>query len=211
MPAIPVPTRRVPLAIAIAIALACASPAAVAETRWWAPWTWPVLDPGTWDPRCGGARFVQVHASGPVYNFGDEGRQSRFAVGACAASRGPLSLHLDAVVSPIEAFDHIVGGGRAVGLGIDGILRWRPGAQPAWFVEAGGGFQYAIGSSFPADGTHFQFTVIGGVGRSFGLGSGRTLDVGLRWFHISNANLLPSNSGYDSIQLTVGVTLPGAR
>jgi hypothetical protein len=211
MPAYPVRARRAKLAAAVAAALFCVRPAAATETRWWAPWSWPVLDPRAWDATCGGARVLQVHASGPVHNFGDEGRQSRLAVGACVAAYGSLSLQLDGVVSPIEAFDHIVGGGRAVGLGVDAILRWWPGGQRAWFAEAGGGLQYAVGSSFPADGTHFQFTVIGGVGRSFGLGAGRTLDVGLRWFHISNANLLPSNSGYDSIQLTVGITLPASR
>lgn len=195
--------------IAVATLLASLSSIAAAQPRWWAPWSWPVLDPATWDTGCGGARFVQAHLSGPVYNFGDEGYQYRFALGACAASRGPLSLQFDVVASSIDAYPHTgVGGGRALGLGVDGVLRWRLGAERRWFAEAGGGMQYAIGSSFPADGTHFQFTVIGGLGRSVDLGRGRTLDVGLRWFHISNANLLPSNSGYDSIQLTVGLTLP---
>jgi len=194
-------------------ALVLAAAMAPAQAAWdWVPWRWPVLDPATWDPGCGERRFVQAHASGPVYNFGDEGEQVRFALGACAASRGPLSLQLDGVLSAIDAAMHTgAGGGRALGVGVDALLRWRLGESRRWFVEAGGGVQYAIGSSFPADGTHFQFTVIGGVGRSLDLGSGRALQLGIRWFHISNANVLPSNSGYDSLQLTVGITFGEPR
>jgi len=195
------------------VAVVLAAAGAPAHAAWdWAPWHWPVLDPTTWDAGCGGRRFVQAHTSGPVYNFGDEGEQVRFALGACAASRGPLTLQFDGVVSAIDAAMHIgSGGGRAVGVGVDALLRWRLGEARRWFVEAGGGVQYAVGVSFPADGTHFQFTVISGVGRSLDLGGGRSLQLGLRWFHISNANLLPSNSGYDSLQLTVGLSFGEPR
>jgi hypothetical protein len=203
MPSMPTVARA-----ALCAVLLPASGAAAAQSSW-APWHWPVFDRSRWDARCGEARFVQLHASGPLYNFGDEGEQYRLGAGLCAARFGAVSLQLDGVLSPIRALPHQgAGGGRAVGLGVDAVLRWRLGAQRLWFAEAGGGLQYAIGPSFPADGTHFQFTVIGGVGRSVAIGPGRTIDVGLRWFHISNANLLPGNSGYDSIQLTVGVTLP---
>jgi hypothetical protein len=207
MPLRPIPAARWLAAVSL---IASGAPA---QAAWdWVPWRWPVFDPATWDAGCGGQRFVQAHASGPVYNFGDEGNQVRFALGACAASRGPLSLQFDGVLSAIDAATHTgSGGGRALGVGVDALLRWRAGEARRWFVEAGGGVQYAIGVSFPADGTHFQFTVIGGVGRSIAIGAGRSLDVGLRWFHISNANLLPSNSGYDSLQLTVGMTFGEPR
>jgi hypothetical protein len=193
------------------LTFACACAPAHASPSW-APWNWPVLDPATWDTRCGGDRFVQARVSGPVYNFGDEGNQVSVALGACAASRGALSLQVDGVLSGIDAAPHAgVGGGRALGIGVDTVLRWRLFDARRWFVEAGGGVQYAIGSSFPADGTHFQFTVIGGVGRSIELGAQRSLQVGVRWFHISNANVLPSNSGYDALQLVVGYSLDGVR
>ncbi|MFZ4760897.1 MAG: acyloxyacyl hydrolase [Burkholderiaceae bacterium] len=194
-----------------ALSFACAS-APVQASPSWAPWNWRVLDPATWDTRCGGDRFVQARLAGPLHNFGDEGNQVSLALGACAATRGPLSLQFDAVLSGIDAFPHAgVGGGRALGVGVDGVLRWRLFDERRWFVEAGGGLQYAIGSSFPADGTHFQFTAIGGVGRTFELGAQRSLQVGVRWFHISNANLLPSNSGYDALQLVIGYSLDGRR
>lgn len=64
-----------------------------------------------------------------------------------------------------------------------------------------------VGSSFPADGTHFNFTVILSSGRFVPITARTDLVLGLRYLHLSNANLLRDNSGYDGLQLVLGSLL----
>jgi hypothetical protein len=102
-------------------------------------------------------------------------------------------------------------GGDSFMAGIGRQWRWRlpevtaiAGWRPHLNVELG--LNYAT-QSLPADGTHFNFPVIIGfewqrLGRD-----GGELDpwiFGVRWFHLSNANVLEGNAGYDGIVWKIG-------
>ena len=71
------------------------------------------------------------------------------------------------------------------------------------FLEIGGGGHYSS-QSFPADGTHFNFLVVGGLEVAYNYSVDRAWQSGLRWTHSSNANMQPNNSGYDGIMLHLG-------
>jgi len=96
--------------------------------------------------------------------------------------------------------------GAAVGL--DLLMRWHFFKNPRWsaYVEGGAGF-IQTSSSFPSDGTHFNFTPQVGVGMLYALKQDIHLMGGLRWHHVSNAHLQggDNNPGYDSAVVYAGL------
>jgi hypothetical protein len=92
------------------------------------------------------------------------------------------------------------------------LLRWHcwmdQAERPRWSVyfDAGGGLLYA-GSDVPLHGSHFNFTPQAGAGVSLLLNqaSDTRLLAGVRWFHISNANVFDANDGVDSLMVYAGI------
>ena len=97
------------------------------------------------------------------------------------------------------------------------LLRWHflidenDRQQPRWsvYADAGGGLMYA-GSDVPFQGSHFNFTPQFGFGASLLINeaSDTRLLTGVRWFHISNANVFDANDGVDSLMLYAGINFP---
>ena len=74
------------------------------------------------------------------------------------------------------------------------------------FLTSGGGFLYFNHHMFGA--TQFNFTAQLGAGVQLFTASRRTaLDLGFKYHHISNANLVNYNPGMDSYMVFVGVSL----
>lgn len=91
--------------------------------------------------------------------------------------------------------------------------RWHFVNKPeqSWYLDIGIG---ALGSSddVPEGGTSFNFTPRGGVGTTVKLfdDSRIRLDLGLRWYHFSNASISGSddNPARDGLQVYAGVMIP---
>jgi Lipid A 3-O-deacylase (PagL) len=97
---------------------------------------------------------------------------------------------------------------RVHGLGFDPIiLRWssslhRGRAVP--FIELGGGGVHS-NVNFPSgDTSTFNFMARGGGGILISTRRAHALELGCRWWHISNANLGNQNPEFNSIQVSVG-------
>lgn len=87
------------------------------------------------------------------------------------------------------------------------IFRWnsahRLGRAVPYIELAGGGVRTS--SNLPAgDTSHFNFTAKGGGGIYLPTTSSQALDLGLRWSHISNANLGRQNPEFNGIELRLG-------
>ncbi len=101
-------------------------------------------------------------------------------------------------------------GGDANGFNFTLQLRWHLMVEEDWsfFVEGGVGL-LRTSENVPIGGSKFNFTPQAGFGLSFDVGDNdaRWL-VGLKWHHISNANLYDSNPGRDSWQVWTGISFP---
>lgn len=97
----------------------------------------------------------------------------------------------------------------ALGLNLAVLWRWHFYRQPDWslYLDGGAGI-LATTSEVPSLGSPFNFTPQLGGGVTFRLGGVEQLTVGLRWHHISNADLYDSNPGRDSIMLYGGWIIP---
>ena len=88
------------------------------------------------------------------------------------------------------------------------LLRWHFLEQERYslFVDGGAGVSIAE-ADVPAGGTHFNYTGKGGGGATFELREGTHLVGGVRFFHLSNANLhgRDENPSQDGIQFYVGM------
>ncbi|MGB7412822.1 MAG: acyloxyacyl hydrolase [Thermosynechococcaceae cyanobacterium] len=98
----------------------------------------------------------------------------------------------------------------AVGLNLDLIGRWHILREKNWsfFVDGGAGIIGTTSRVPLVGGSRFNFTPQVGGGLSFKLPKRRRLLVGVRWFHISNADLYEPNTGLDSVYGWVGVDTP---
>lgn len=91
--------------------------------------------------------------------------------------------------------------------------RWHFVNEPeqSWYLDIGIG---ALGSTdeVPSGGTEFNFTPRGGIGTTVKLfdDSRARLDLGLRWYHFSNASISGSddNPARDGLQVYAGVMIP---
>lgn len=154
--------------------------------------------------------YRQLALSPPIEASNDKGRGYpwRALFGYCVAQSGRLSLNQDWAVSYLDAETQGDSpGGTGVGLGTDFLVQWRQRSGDEWtpYYEAGAGIQYALGTPFPADGSRFMFTLHVGAGLLFPLKSGRGINTGIRYLHISNGRLLPDNAGYDAFHVFVGL------
>lgn len=104
------------------------------------------------------------------------------------------------------------GTGRLSGAGGDGLLlgaarEWAwalPGIARDLSVAIDLGLSYAT-KSLPANGTNWNFIVSPGFTWERAARDGRAVwHVGLRWFHLSNADLFGRNAGYDGLSVRVG-------
>jgi hypothetical protein len=94
------------------------------------------------------------------------------------------------------------------GIGFDPVIvRWT--SSRAWhrampYIELGGG-GLATNANFPrGDTSTFNFVARGGGGMNILSGERNAIDVGCRWWHISNANLGTRNPEFNGIQFSLG-------
>jgi len=97
----------------------------------------------------------------------------------------------------------------ASGLNATLLLRWHFLNEQTWsmFMEAGAGFMRAD-ANIPTRGSQLNFTPQAGFGFSFDIGQHNRWLIGLRWHHISNANMYDRNPGRDSVMLWTGISIP---
>ncbi len=88
-------------------------------------------------------------------------------------------------------------------------LRWHFATHDTWsmFLEGGAGL-LRTGNKVPTGGSRFNFTPQAGVGFSFDIGNQNRWLVGVKWHHISNANIYETNPGRDSIMFWTGISFP---
>jgi len=100
-------------------------------------------------------------------------------------------------------------GPSAWGFNFNLIARWHVIAQENWsfFIDGGAGLLWTT-HNVPHDGSSFNFTPQAGLGFTIGVGGDARVITGVRWLHISNANLYSTNPGRDSIEVYAGITLP---
>lgn len=159
--------------------------------------------------------FWHITAGLPVYRLNDEGYPYRFAIGGghpVLHERIALMAHLvlgyyDVSGTADKNPRPDISGGSSTSLGLDLRLRidlfWTAGLSG--YLEGGGGFQTMLGDPpFPADGSDNNLTLFVGPGVAVPVGSRTRLTLSVQYFHISNAWLFESNSGYDGLQLIFG-------
>lgn len=100
-------------------------------------------------------------------------------------------------------------GDDALGLNLALLMRWHFLRQSNWslFVDGGAGIMGTT-SDVPNTGASFNFTPQAGAGTTIKLNKQRRLMLGLRWHHISHADLLGANPGRDSLMGYVGIRFP---
>ncbi len=101
-------------------------------------------------------------------------------------------------------------GSDAVGINLDLIARWHFLRQRTWslFIDGGAGILGTTSKVPLIGGSRFNFTPQVGGGVSFNIAKKRRMMVGVRWHHISNANLFPPNPGQDAVLGWVSIDLP---
>lgn len=107
-------------------------------------------------------------------------------------------------VSPRQTYS-ASGGGGSIGITWH-FLEGRLGDRD-WsiFADAGVGLLWT-GDDVPPGGTALNFTPRAGVGGTLALDDRTRLMLGLRWFHISNAQTGSDNPGIDALQIVGGVS-----
>jgi lipid A 3-O-deacylase len=97
----------------------------------------------------------------------------------------------------------------ALGLNLALLMRWHFLRKSNWslFVDGGAGVMGTT-SDVPSKGASFNFTPQAGAGVSIKLKEQRQLMLGLRWHHISHADLFGANPGRDSLMGYVGMQFP---
>lgn len=100
-------------------------------------------------------------------------------------------------------------GDDAIAANFNLLFQWHfyPREADDWsmYVDIGAGMLIAT-DRVPRDGSRFNFTPQMGGGLSFDLGNNTRLMTGLRWHHISNANLYADNPGRDSVMAYIGLS-----
>ena len=101
-------------------------------------------------------------------------------------------------------------GSDSVGINLDVIARWHFIRRPTWslFVDGGVGFLNTTSRVPLIGGSRFNFTPQVGGGASLRVANKTRLLMGIRWHHISNANLFEPNVGQDAVLGWVGLELP---
>ncbi|MEO1209631.1 MAG: acyloxyacyl hydrolase [Cyanobacteria bacterium J06638_20] len=152
-----------------------------------------------------GSERWYIHAGGATTLGGDD--TSRFGLVGAGASHffadgHSINLELNSMV-----FDQP--GDDAVGLNLSAILRWHFVRESDWslYIDGGAGI-LGTTNDVPSRGSSFNFTPQVGGGTTIRLNDEQRLMVGVRWHHISNADLFSGNPGLDTIFGYVGLNLP---
>ncbi|MEL6494494.1 MAG: acyloxyacyl hydrolase [Cyanobacteria bacterium J06623_7] len=134
----------------------------------------------------------------------EEAFPQRFALGGAGLSKfifeaHSINLELNSIYFSQPSDD-------AVGLNLALLMRWHFLRRDNWstFVDAGAGVMGTT-SDVPSRGASFNFTPQAGAGFSIGLKEQQRLMLGLRWHHISHADLFGANPGRDSLMGYVGL------
>ena len=97
---------------------------------------------------------------------------------------------------------------RIYGGGFDPIiLRWNSSvhaSRAAPYIELGGGAVRTTSNLPVGDTSNFNFIARGGGGIQIFTKHRQSLDIGCRWWHISNANLGGRNPEFNGVQLSLG-------
>jgi len=98
----------------------------------------------------------------------------------------------------------------SVGFNVNLFFRWHALDFETWtfFLDGGAGALFSTSDVPDGLGSSFNFPPFGGLGASFDIGRDLRLLAGVRWHHISNANLYDTNPGRDSLVAWVGVSVP---
>ena len=151
-----------------------------------------------------GSERWYIHAGGATTLGGDTSRFGLVGAGASHffADGHSINLELNSMV-----FDQP--GDDAVGLNLSAILRWHFVREADWslYIDGGAGI-LGTTNDVPRRGSSFNFTPQVGGGTTIRLNDEQRLMVGLRWHHISNADLFSGNPGLDTIFGYVGLNLP---
>lgn len=115
--------------------------------------------------------------------------------------------HLEYVFNLMPVFVHLTpqllyGGGLE-----PVILRWNSGLRAgrvAPYLELAGGGLWTNGNLPAGETSAFNFTARGGGGIEIFAANKRSVDVGFRWWHISNANLGAKNPEFNGFQVSLG-------
>jgi Lipid A 3-O-deacylase (PagL) len=86
------------------------------------------------------------------------------------------------------------------------ILRWNSAMQTARispYIELAGGGLITNSNLPPGNTSSFNFTPKGGGGIYMRTLPGQSFDIGVRWSHISNANLGVNNPEFNGVQLSL--------
>ncbi|MEM9275184.1 MAG: acyloxyacyl hydrolase, partial [Cyanobacteria bacterium P01_F01_bin.143] len=94
----------------------------------------------------------------------------------------------------------------AVGLNLALIMRWHFVRQQNWslYIDGGAGIMGTT-NDVPTNAASFNFTPQVGGGATIELKDQKRLMLGLRWHHISHADLFENNPGRDSIMGYIGL------
>ena len=122
-------------------------------------------------------------------------------------------LSLDLELNGLYVNQH---GEDAVGLNFVLLFRWHFVARETWsvYLDWGAGLLVTtekvpgVTPQEPAGGSKFNFNPQGGVGFTYAFDGQQRFFAGIRWYHISNAQIFDSNPGRDSIYFYAGASFP---
>ena len=87
------------------------------------------------------------------------------------------------------------------------VLRWNSAShigRAVPYIELAGGGVFTTSNLPAGDTSSFNFTAKGGGGVYIFTKERQSLDIGCRWWHISNANLGVRNPEFNGVQVTLG-------
>ncbi|MEL6224806.1 MAG: acyloxyacyl hydrolase [Cyanobacteria bacterium J06627_8] len=156
----------------------------------------------------------------PPLSFGDAGQNRWYVQGAGAttfenefglvgAGLSHFFANGQSINLELNGMAFFQTGDDAAGVNLTLLHRWHFVRQENWslYIDGGAGL-LGTTDDVPSTGSSFNFTPQAGGGATVRLNDEQRLMVGLRWHHISNANLFSSNPGRDSVMGYVGVNFP---
>ena len=159
----------------------------------------------------------------PVSQFGKEGTSRWNVYGAVAhdfdsSTVGLVSVGLSYFIRDFLSLDGSIDGlysdqdgPNAGGAGFVLLFRWHVfrNQSNTWsaYMDGGAGMLFST-NDIPATGSSVNFMPQIGGGMSFDVGNDTRLMVGVRWFHISNANTFRDNPGRDHLEVYAGLSFP---
>lgn len=162
------------------------------------------LESNSFPTEFGRAGLERWYIQGSAATTLDDDKARRFGLLGAGISHFFANGHSVNVELNGLAFDQT--GEDAVGLNLAVLLRWHFYRQQDWslYVDGGAGI---LGTTreVPSAGSHFNFTPQVGGGATVRIKGNRRLMVGLRWHHISNADIYDNNPGRDSLMGYVGL------